>query len=33
VLVFLSVHVVNGLAWVWRTLASAMLGSERFATS
>jgi hypothetical protein len=33
VLVFLSVHVVNGLAWVWRTLASAMLGSRRFATS
>jgi hypothetical protein len=33
VLAFLSVHVMNGLAWVWRTLASAMLGSERFATS
>jgi hypothetical protein len=33
VLAFLSIHVVNGLAWVWRTLASAMLGSRRFATS
>jgi len=33
VLAFLSVHVVNGLAWVWRTLASAMLGSQRFATN
>jgi hypothetical protein len=28
---FLSLHALNGLAWVWRTLASAMLGSERFA--
>jgi len=33
VLAFLSVHVMNGLAWVWRALASAMLGSQRFATS
>jgi hypothetical protein len=31
VLAFLSLHVLNGLAWVWRTLASAMLGSRRFA--
>jgi len=30
-LVFLSLHALNGLAWIWRTLASAMLGSERFA--
>jgi Putative sensor len=29
-LAFLSLHVFNGLAWVWRTLASAMLGSARF---
>ena len=29
---FLSLHALNGLAWIWRTLASAMLGSERFAT-
>jgi hypothetical protein len=28
---FLSLHALNGLAWIWRTLASAMLGSERFA--
>jgi hypothetical protein len=28
---FLSLHALNGLAWVWRTLASAMLGSQRFA--
>ena len=28
---FLSLHAMNGLAWIWRTLASAMLGSERFA--
>ena len=33
VLAFLSLHVLNGLAWTWRALASAMLGSERFATS
>jgi len=33
VIAFLSIHVVNGLAWIWRTLASAMLGSQRFATS
>jgi hypothetical protein len=30
VIAFLSLHVFNGLAWVWRTLASAMLGSARF---
>jgi hypothetical protein len=30
-LVLLSLHVFNGLAWVWRSLASAMLGSPRFA--
>jgi len=28
---FLSLHALNGLAWIWRVLASAMLGSERFA--
>ena len=33
VLAFLSLHALNGLAWVWRELASAMLGSERFAAS
>jgi hypothetical protein len=31
ILVFLSIQVLNGLAWVWRSLASTMLGSERFA--
>lgn len=28
---FLSLHAMNGLAWIWRVLASAMLGSEQFA--
>jgi Putative sensor len=28
---FLSLHALNGLAWVWRVLASSMLGSRRFA--
>jgi hypothetical protein len=30
VLAFLSLHVLNGLAWIWRVLASGMLGSDRF---
>jgi Putative sensor len=33
VLAFLSLHVFNGLAWIWRTLASSMLGSSRFAAA
>jgi len=28
---FLSLHALNGLAWVWRVLACTMLGSRRFA--
>ena len=30
VFAFLSIQILNGLAWVWKELASAMLGSERF---
>jgi hypothetical protein len=30
---FLSVHILNGLAWIWRQLASALLGSERYVTA
>lgn len=31
VLAFLSLQALNGLAWIWRRLASLMLGSDRFA--
>jgi hypothetical protein len=31
VLTLVSLHALNGLAWLWRQLAVAMLGSRRFA--
>lgn len=33
VLTFLSLHLLNGIAWIWRQIAVALLGNQRFAAS
>ena len=32
-LYFVSLHALNGLAWIWRELATLMLGKKRDVTS
>lgn len=33
VLAFVSLHLLNGIAWLWRQLSVAMLGNQRFAAA
>jgi hypothetical protein len=33
VLTFISLHLLNGIAWLWRQLSVAMLGNQRFAAA